>query len=278
MIGRKSGEFTSPMDFDFNFCSGEFDTEKIKADESTGTMFLLCPIRPSKSCFMAKILFVEDDAQMAETVSNWLRSEHYEVIHCENGNDALARLKAQVFDLGILDWELPGISGIEICRTYRGSRGEMPILMLTGKDTTADKIAGLDVGADDYLTKPFSLKELSARVRALLRRPAPMLSNILELGKLRLDTQKHRLTKDSTEVQLMPRDFALLEFFMRNPDIVFSSEALLSRVWSDDSDAGSDALRTSIKRLRKKLDDADNEDESIIENIPRVGYRFRLPK
>jgi DNA-binding response OmpR family regulator len=154
----------------------------------------------------------------------------------------------------------------------------MPILMLTGKDSMADKIAGLDVGADDYLTKPFSLKELSARVRALLRRPAVVVSNVLELGSLRLDTQKHRLTKDGAEIQLMPRDFALLEFFMRNPDIVFSSEALLNRVWNDESEAGSDALRTSIKRLRKKLDSGDNEADSVIENIPRVGYRFRLPK
>lgn len=227
---------------------------------------------------MAKILLVEDDLQIAETVSNWLKSEHFEVIHCDDGADASYRLKAQTFDLGIFDWELPGMSGLDLCRNYRASQGAMPILMLTGKDSTADKIAGLDVGADDYLTKPFSLKELSARVRALLRRPAVVVSNVLELGSLRLDTQKHRLTKDGTEIQLMPRDFALLEFFMRNPDIVFSSEALLNRVWNDESEAGSDALRTSIKRLRKKLDSGDNEADSVIENIPRVGYRFRLPK
>lgn len=227
---------------------------------------------------MAKILLVEDDPEMAETVANWLKSEHYEVIHCDNGADASSRLKAQIFDLGIFDWELPGMTGLELCRSYRASRGAMPVLMLTGKDSTADKIAGLDVGADDYLTKPFSLKELSARVRALMRRPAPIVSNILELGALRLDTQKHRLTRDGIELQLMPRDFALLEFFMRNPDIVFSTEALLGRVWSDDSDAGSDALRTSIKRLRKKLDAGESEADSVIENIPRIGYRFRLPK
>ncbi|MBX9567609.1 MAG: response regulator transcription factor [Candidatus Obscuribacterales bacterium] len=227
---------------------------------------------------MAKILLVEDDLQIAETVSNWLKSEHFEVIHCDDGADASYRLKAQTFDLGIFDWELPGMSGLDLCRNYRASQGAMPILMLTGKDSMADKIAGLDVGADDYLTKPFSLKELSARVRALLRRPAVVVSNVLELGSLRLDTQKHRLTKDGAEIQLMPRDFALLEFFMRNPDIVFSSEALLNRVWNDESEAGSDALRTSIKRLRKKLDSGDNEADSVIENIPRVGYRFRLPK
>ena len=226
---------------------------------------------------MAKILLVEDDLEMAETISNWLKSEHYEVIHCDNGTDASDRLSAQTFDLGIFDWELPGMTGIELCRKFRSSKGTMPVLMLTGKDSTADKITGLDVGADDYMAKPFSLKELSARVRALLRRPSAVVSNVLELGALRLDTQKHRLTKDGAEVQLMPRDFALLEFFMRNPDIVFSSEALLNRVWNDDSDAGSDALRTSIKRLRKKLDSGENESDSIIENIPRVGYRFRLP-
>jgi DNA-binding response OmpR family regulator len=225
---------------------------------------------------MAKILVVEDDPQLAESITSWLSAEHHEPIVCDDGVIGLRRLQTEGFELAILDWELPGMTGIEICRRYRAGKGNLPVLMLTGRDSVADRITGLDVGADDYLTKPFSLKELCARVRALLRRPAPVLSNILEVGCLKLDTVKHRISKSGQDIQLMPRDFALLEFFMKNPDMVFSPEALLARVWSDDSDAGSEALRTSIKRIRKKIDDGDNESASMLENIPRVGYRLRI--
>ncbi len=225
---------------------------------------------------MAKILLVEDDAEMAATISSWLATEHYEVVLCTDGNDGYDRIKSSSYDLAILDWELPGISGLEICRRYRLSKGSMPVLILTGRDAITDRVSGLDAGADDYLTKPFSLKELSARVRALLRRPVAMNSNMLEVGSLKLDIAKHRISKDGKEIQLMPRDFALLEFLMRNPDTVFSTDALLSRVWSDDSEAGPEALRTAIKRLRKKIDDGDADDSSYIENIPRIGYRLRI--
>src|SRR5262249_55531986 len=137
---------------------------------------------------------------------------------------------------------------------------------------------GLDSGADDYVTKPFSLKELSARIRALLRRPAAIVPNVVEVGNLSLDSTRYRVLKNGVEVQLMPRDFALLEFLMRHVDLVFSAEQLLLRVWENDSEASPEALRTAIKRLRKKLDDGDDEAESLIENIPRVGYRLRMPR
>lgn len=225
---------------------------------------------------MSKILLVEDDAEMATTIISWLESEHYEVVHCAEGNAGFDRIKSSTFDMAILDWELPGLTGVEICKRYRQGHGSMPVLLLTGRDAVSDRVIGLDVGADDYLTKPFSLKELSARVRALLRRPTAMLTNMLEVGSLKLDTVKHRVSKNGTEIQLMPRDFALLEFFMRNPDTVFSTDALLTRVWSDDSEAGPEALRTSIKRLRRKIDDGDLEDSSFIENIPRIGYRLKI--
>jgi len=225
---------------------------------------------------MAKILLVEDDAEMAATISSWLATELYEVVLCADGSEGYERIKSSSYDLAILDWELPGISGLEICRRYRLSKGTVPVLLLTGRDAITDRVSGLDAGADDYLTKPFSLKELSARVRALLRRPVAMNSNLLEVGSLKLDIAKHRISKNGKEIQLMPRDFALLEFLMRNPDTVFSTDALLSRVWSDDSEAGPEALRTAIKRLRKKIDDGDAEDSSHIENIPRIGYRLRI--
>lgn len=228
--------------------------------------------------WMNKILLVEDDADLARTIRTWLESERYQVTHTTDGSDGFSLLKGGGYELAILDWELPGMTGVEISRKYRINKGEIPILMLTGKEMVADRIEGLDAGADDYLTKPFSLKELSARIRALLRRPAAVSSNILEVGPFSLDPKKYRVTKNGVELRLMPREFALFEFLMKNPDVVFSADALLQRVWEDDSDASSDALRTSVRRLRKVLDEQEDESQSIIENIPRVGYRLRVPK
>jgi len=225
---------------------------------------------------MAKILLVEDDKDLSATVEVWLEAEHHTVSCAYDGAEGQHRMKHEEFDVIVLDWDLPHMPGIEILKHYRANRGVTPIIMLTAKGTIADREAGLDTGADDYLTKPFSLKELSARIRALLRRPREVVSDVLQVGAIALDPVKHRVTKNGAEVMLLPRDFALLEFFMRNVDQVFSTDALLQRVWDDDSEATSDALRTSIKRLRKKLDDSeDDEGSSFIENLPRVGYRLK---
>lgn len=224
-----------------------------------------------------KLLLVEDDENMASTILSWLKAERYEVMHSPDGREGFDLLKNGSFDAAILDYELPGITGLEICKQYRASKGVVPILMLTGRSQVNDRIDGLDAGADDYLTKPFSLKELSARLRALIRRPASVVPSTLEVGEVTLDPVKHLVKKRGAEIQLMPREFALLEFFMRNTDVVFSPEALLQRVWPSEGDATQDALRNAIKRLRKKLDDGEDESSSIIENIPRVGYRMRNP-
>lgn len=225
-----------------------------------------------------KLLLVEDDQEMADTIISWLRSERFDVAHTGDGLDGKAMLESNSYDMAILDWELPGMGGIDILKAYRAGGGKMPVLVLTGKAMIADRVTGLDAGADDYLTKPFSLKELSARVRALLRRPAETLSETLTVGELSLDSVKYRVYKRGVEVQLMPREFTLLEFFMRHPDVPFSSDALLQRVWNDDSEASNSALRNSIKRLRTKIDDQQSEEDSLIENIPGVGYRLRIPK
>ena len=224
---------------------------------------------------MAKILLVEDSREMASTIVTWLKAEHYDVVHSLDGLEGLDLLKFESFDVAILDWELPGMTGVEICQEYRKGGGRIPVLILTAKQAINERTTGLDSGADDYLTKPFALRELSARLRALLRRPVEIKSNVLEVGQISLDTVKYRILKNGKEVQLMPRDFALLEFLMKNVDHVFSAEALLARVWAGDSEASPSALRTAIKRIRQKLDDSDDEGNSIIENIPRVGYRLR---
>jgi two-component system OmpR family response regulator len=226
---------------------------------------------------MSKILLIEDDPEMAKTIMSWLNGERHQMTHCANAVEGLEFLLSGAFEVVIIDWQLPGMDGTEVIRRYRATGGSLPIIMLTGKDAVNDRITGLDSGADDYLTKPFSLKELSARIRAMLRRPSGISGDVLKVGDLTLDPVKYRVSKRGVEVQLMPRDFALLEFFMRNVDAVFSSETLLQRVWQDDTAASSDAVRTAVKRLRRKLDDGEDESQSMIENIPRVGYRLRVP-
>lgn len=224
---------------------------------------------------MAKLLLVEDDEDLAMTVADGLRDERHTVEHVADGAEALDLLKFSQFDVIVLDWQLPGLSGIEILQSYRQSGGKTPVLMLTGKGEISDKEAGLDTGADDYLTKPFNMRELVARIRALLRRPGVQTSNTLQARDLVLDPVKHRVTKNGKPLHLLPRDFALLEFFLRHQEEVFSAESLISRVWHSDSDASAEGLRAAIRRIRRAVDDGEDLSESIIENIARVGYRLR---
>ena len=143
------------------------------------------------------------------------------------------------------------------------------------QSAAAEKVAALDLGADDYLTKPFDLRELSARLRALLRRPQAVTANTLQIGDLILEPASRRVTNKGLEIHLLPRDFALLEFFMRHPDQIFSNDALLERVWHSESDATGEALRSALKRIRYKIND---KHCTIIENIPRIGYRMPSQK
>jgi DNA-binding response OmpR family regulator len=145
--------------------------------------------------------------------------------------------------------------------------------MLTGNRTIEEKEAGLNLGADDYLTKPFHMKELSARIKSVLRRSTNSLENVLKVADLVVDPEKHKVLKDGKEIHLVPTEFALLEFLMRHPGDVFSGETLLQRVWHSDSEATIEAVRTCIRRIRRKLDAS--EEDSVIETIARVGYRLR---
>jgi OmpR-family two-component system manganese-sensing response regulator len=224
---------------------------------------------------MPQILFVEDDKDLSVVVNEWLTADGYTVEVAHDGLTGWEFLRQYNYDVVILDWNLPGLSGPEMCNRYRAGGGVAPVIMLTAKSQITEKMEGFDSGVDDYLTKPFNLKELSARLRALLRRPQAVVTNVIINGYIELDVVKRRITKGGVEVHLLPRDFELLEFLMRHLDEVFSSEALLQRIWGSDAEATSDALRTSIKRLRQKLDLSDSDAQSFIENIPRVGYRLR---
>jgi DNA-binding response OmpR family regulator len=223
---------------------------------------------------MAKILFVEDDSGLAEMVTEWLSSEHHSIEHLVDGQKGLDYLQYGKYDLAIIDWNVPGTSGLEICRQHRAQGGSTPIIMLTARGAENDKEVGLDSGADDYLTKPFSVKELSARLRALLRRPHSVVANSLQIKDLALDPIKHTLIRENKEIRLLPREFLMLEFFMRHPDELYTSEALLDRIWHSDSEATPDAVRTCLKRLRKKIDLHADETKSYIQTVAKLGYKM----
>jgi OmpR-family two-component system manganese-sensing response regulator len=221
---------------------------------------------------MAKILLVEDNLALAEAVQEALMTQGHVVEHALEGNEGLDRLKLYFYDLAILDWMLPGITGVEILSRYRAEGGKAPILMLTSKDQISEKEFAFDAGADEYLTKPFNSRELLARVRALMRRPPLVQKKIFECGYLAVDVNARTVTKQGQPVDLAAAEYALLELFIRNQGRIFSSEELLSRVFVSDAAAGDEAVRQRILRLRKKID-AEGLD-SPIKTIKGFGYKL----
>jgi len=221
---------------------------------------------------MSKILLVEDDENLAFLLKMQLEQARYLVDHVATGLVALSQLKMAEYDLVILDWMLPDISGVDACRQYRGSGGRTPILMLTARGAVEDKAAGLNAGADDYLVKPFHPMELNARVQALLRRPTNYAGKTLQVKDIELDTEGNRVFKAGQEIDLTSKEFSLLELLMRYPNQSFSLESILSRVWQSDSTASVDTVRTHMKTLRRKL--GDNEENGIIRTKRGAGYRI----
>lgn len=220
---------------------------------------------------MAKILLVEDDSTLATRVVEWLESEKHVVEHAENGTLACERLEDFKYEVVILDLGLPDMSGIDVLKKFRARGGITPILILTGQDGVDDKERGLDSGADDYLTKPFDARELSARLRALQRRPQNFSGVTLTAGLLVLDTVSRKVKLNGVEVTLKPREFAMLEYMMRRPGKVVSPDELLRNVWGSDSDSTSETIYTHIKNLRKKLT-VEGVDPPI-KTVHGVGYR-----
>lgn len=223
---------------------------------------------------MPKILIVEDDSRLCANIADCLELEGHVVEYAFDGAAGDALLVTGGFDLVILDWNLPGITGLELLKEYRARGGVAKVLMLTGKSAIQDKTAGLDSGADDYLTKPFDVHELKARVRALLRRPAETIGEILKCRGLELDTKAHQVRKGGRIIELFPKEFMLLEFFMRHPGETFSLESLQKRLWQTDSESSPDTLRVHIARLRSKI--SKPEEREIIRTIHRVGYMLDL--
>lgn len=221
---------------------------------------------------MSKLLLVEDDADFLDRLEEYLKTERYTVDSATTGTDGLEKLTFYQYDLVVLDWNLPGISGVDLLKQFRDMGGVTPVLMLTGRDQIADKTIGLDSGADDYLTKPFSLLELSARIRALLRRPQNVQKNTLSAGALELDTISREVFVSGKKIELLPLEYGVLEFLLRHPNQVFSHSQLVERVWKSESNATAEAVRTLITALRKKI--SVNDKGSIIKTVHGLGYKL----
>ena len=224
---------------------------------------------------MSRILVVEDEPAIAELVAINLRHAGFEVAIAPDADAAQGEIDRVLPDLVVLDWMLPGQSGLSLAKRWRGEARtrELPIIMLTARAEEADKLSGLDVGADDYLTKPFSTKELLARIRAVLRRRAPeALDTAVEVAGLRLDPATRRVTKGDREVKVGPTEFRLLHFFMTHTERVHSRAQLLDRVWGDHVFIEERTVDVHVKRLREAL--APVQCASLIETVRGAGYRL----
>jgi diguanylate cyclase (GGDEF)-like protein len=221
-----------------------------------------------------KILVVEDEEFTAETLATVLFAQHYAVEVAKDGQAAWELVESFAYDLILLDMMLPKLDGISLCRRLRSQGYHMPILLLTGRDSSEDKATGLDAGADDYLVKPFDMQELLARVRALLRRGGSTSLPVLEWGSLQLDPTTHEVGYGAHPLKLTPKEYALLELFLRNSRRVFSCGVILEHVWSYESTPGEEAVRTQIKGLRQKLKAA-GAPADLIETVYGIGYRLK---
>jgi two-component system response regulator RegX3 len=225
---------------------------------------------------VTKILIVEDETSFSEALSFLLGKEGFDVSIAENGRTALELFKSQTFDLILLDLMIPEVSGIEVCRSIR-TTSAVPIIMLTAKDSEIDKVVGLELGADDYVTKPYSSRELVARIKAVLRRGVADDSHseagIHSVANIRMDIERHQVTVNGVLVPLPLKEFELLEFLMRNAGRVMTRAQLIDRVWGGDYYGDTKTLDVHIKRLRSKIE-VDPANPLLIQTIRGLGYKF----
>jgi DNA-binding response OmpR family regulator len=227
------------------------------------------------------ILVVEDETILRETLADALEVEGFRVIAAADGRDALARFRADKPDLVLLDLMLPELSGIEVCRIIRAESG-VPIVMLTAKDSELDKVVGLELGADDYVTKPFSLRELSARIRALFRRSEQVTSlegtlpPVVDLGRVQVDLAGHRLLRDGDALPIKPKAFELLAFLLRHPGQAFTRDQLLEHVWGYDYAGETRTVDVHVHWLRAAIE-PDPGSPAIVQTVRGVGYVLRRP-
>ncbi|MBH8564930.1 response regulator transcription factor [Nostoc sp. CENA67] len=221
-----------------------------------------------------RILIVEDDDRIAKPLAEYLRRQHHIVDITTDGLEGWEWSQSGLYELILLDLMLPKLDGITLCQRLRGASSNALILMLTARDTTGDKIIGLDAGADDYLVKPFDLKELAARIRALARRSPQIRPSILIHGDLQLDPACQQVTYAGNILSLTPKEYMILEYFLRHPNQVVTRSAIFDKLWEFDNSSGEGSIKTHITNLRNKLKAAGSS-EDLIENIYGIGYRLR---
>ncbi|MHB8458525.1 MAG: response regulator [Candidatus Limnocylindrales bacterium] len=225
------------------------------------------------------ILVVDDEPTLRETIAESLEADGYRVLTAPDGRQALAAFRAEHPDLILLDLMLPELSGIEVCRIIR-AESDVPIVMLTAKDAELDKVVGLELGADDYVTKPFSLRELSARIRAIFRRAESQAVEsppaVIDLGRVQIDLAGHRVLRDGRPVALKPKAFELLAFLVRHPGRIFTRDQLLEHVWGYDYAGETRTVDVHVHWLRSKIEE-DPSAPVFLHTVRGVGYGFRRP-
>ncbi len=226
-----------------------------------------------------RVLLVEDEPDLGTAIHRVLSREKYIVDWVQDGNEAWEYLDTQWihYTLAILDWMLPGLSGVELCKRLRARNNSLPVLLLTARDRMEDKVAGLDAGADDYLVKPFGMAELLARMRALQRRSPQLQPQQLQVGNLRLDYSMHSVflqapNGEQEALTLTAKEFQILEYFMKHPGQVVSSQQLINQLWEVGAEPISNVVAAQIRLLRRKLSEAGCD--GLIETVHGVGYRF----
>ena len=225
---------------------------------------------------MTKVLIIEDELSFSEAITFLLKKEGFEVLVANNGQDGINLFNKEGADLILLDLMLPGVSGTEVCRQIR-PKSQVPIIMLTARDTEIDKVVGLELGADDYVTKPYSARELIARINAVLRRASSASDSIeqgvLASGPIKLDIDRHVMTLNNMPISLPLKEFELLEFLMRNSGRVLTRVQLIDRVWGSDYFGDTKTLDVHIKRLREKIE-KDPANPVLIQTVRGLGYKF----
>jgi len=222
-----------------------------------------------------RILVVEDEHRIGSSIKKGLELEKYAVDLAFDGRDGFDLASTEEYDCLILDLMLPGIDGLTICDKLRKMNIHTPILILTAKSQIEDKVAGLDSGADDYLTKPFSFEELIARVRALIRRPLGMQSTVLKVGDLELDTVTFGVKRGSTMINLSNKEYSLLEYLMRHAGDIVSKDQIVSHIWNYDDDVLPNTVEVYIRKLRKKIDLPFKDKKILIETVRGFGYKIK---
>ncbi len=221
-----------------------------------------------------RVLVVEDEQRIARSIKKGLELEHYAVDLAFTGSEGYAKASTEEYDVIVLDLMLPEMNGEEVCKKLRAEKNRSPILMLTAKSQTEEKVAGLDSGADDYLTKPFSFEELLARLRALTRRPKQLLDSVLTCETLSLDVHHFSVERSGKKIAVSSKEFALLEYLLRNQKKILTKDQIIRHVWDYDADILPNTVEVYIRNLRKKVDEPFASEPELIHTVRGFGYKL----